>query len=109
MVWRQHLHQGLRQVVKQAPAVSDLHGTRRRMRLDEKIRQQPVQGFSRIRDLVIAAAAANQFQPVQRASPRARFKNQFCVRARLQSCRKRPEKQWVLTPEGLPQRNRSHL
>ena len=42
-------------------------GGRRVVRLDEKIRQQPVQGFGRVRDLVIAAAAAGQFQPVQRA------------------------------------------
>ncbi len=32
-----------------------------------EIRQQPVDGLGRVADLVIAQAAAGQFQPVQRA------------------------------------------
>ena len=42
-------------------------GGRRGVRLDEKIRQQPVQRFSRVTDLVIADGLAGQLQPVRRA------------------------------------------
>ena len=37
------------------------------MRLDVEIHQQPVHRLGRVADLVIAAAAAYQFQPIQRA------------------------------------------
>jgi hypothetical protein len=40
---------------------------RRGVRLEEQVRQQPVDGFSRVADLVIASRAPHQLQPVQRA------------------------------------------
>ena len=40
---------------------------RRGVRLNEKIRQQPIQGLGGVSDLVIAGGLAGQFQPVQRA------------------------------------------
>jgi hypothetical protein len=39
------------------------------VRLDEQIAEQPVDGFGRVADLVIAPRATHQLQPVQRALP----------------------------------------
>ena len=44
-----------------------------RMRLDVEVYQQPVNGLSRVTDLVITLAAPSQFQPVQRTLARQRL------------------------------------
>jgi hypothetical protein len=46
---------------------------RRGVRFHKKVRQQPVQGFGRVADLVITQAAAGQLQTVQRALAGQRF------------------------------------
>ena len=42
-------------------------GGRRGVRLDVEVSEQPVDGFGRVADLVIASCASHQLQPVQRA------------------------------------------
>ncbi len=46
---------------------------RRGMRFDVEVHQQAVDGFGRVRDLVVAVRAACQLQPVQRALARQRL------------------------------------
>jgi len=48
-------------------------GGRRGVRLQKQVAQQAVQRLGRAADLVVAGAAAGQFQPVQRALARQRL------------------------------------
>ena len=58
---------GRRAGCRSRPGRARSRSGRRGVRLHEKIHQQTVHGLGRVADLVIAPAAASQFQPVQRA------------------------------------------